>query len=199
VAHRVLSDEAFLTVSLDLFRTYGFEGVSLKMLSQKTGLEKASMYYRYPAGKDQIVTAVAEFVSAWFESNVFEPLRGAGAPRTRLSFVAGRLNDFYSNGSKASIFDVLSIRPGPEELRRVINKLMQAWINAFTEIAKQSGFSAAEARSRAEEAIISIEGSLVLARSVGTAETFERTLTILPDFLALTESVSADCGSGQVY
>ena len=75
---------------------------------------------------------------------------------------------------------------------------MQAWINAFTEIAKQSGFSAAEARSRAEEAIISIEGSLVLARSVGTAETFERTLTILPDFLALTESVPVDRDSEQV-
>jgi TetR/AcrR family transcriptional repressor of lmrAB and yxaGH operons len=172
---------------------YGFEGVSLTMLSEKTGLEKSSMYYRYPAGKDQIVTAVAEFVLAWFASNVFEPLRGAGTPRTRVSLIAGQLNDFYSYGSKASILDVLSIRSGPEELRTVLNKLMLAWIDAFTDVARQSGFSAAEARSRAEEAIIRIEGSLVLARSVGTAESFERTLAILPDFLVLTESVSADC------
>ena len=198
MAHRVISNEAFLAVSLDLFRTYGFEGVSLKMLSEKTGLEKASMYYRYPGGKDQIVTAVAEFVSAWFESNVFEPLNGVGTPRDRVSMVAGRLKDFYSNGLKASILDVLSIRSGPEELRTVLNKMMLAWIDAFTEVARQSGFSAAEARSRAEEAIIRIEGSLVLARSVGTGETFERTLTILPDLLVLAESASADYQSGQI-
>jgi TetR/AcrR family transcriptional regulator, lmrAB and yxaGH operons repressor len=64
MAHRVISDDAFLEIALDLFRTYGFEGVSLKMLSDKTGLEKASLYYRYPAGKDQIVTTVAESVAA---------------------------------------------------------------------------------------------------------------------------------------
>ena len=67
MAHRGISDDAFLEIALDLFRTYGFEGVSLKMLSDKTGLEKASLYYRYPAGKDQIVTTVAESVAGWFD------------------------------------------------------------------------------------------------------------------------------------
>jgi TetR/AcrR family transcriptional regulator, lmrAB and yxaGH operons repressor len=70
MAHRVISDDAFLEIALDLYRTYGFEGVSLKMISDKTGLAKASLYYRYPAGKDQIVTTVAESVAAWFESNI---------------------------------------------------------------------------------------------------------------------------------
>jgi hypothetical protein len=36
------------------------------MLSEKTCLEKVSLYYRYPTGKDQIVTTVAESVAAWF-------------------------------------------------------------------------------------------------------------------------------------
>ena len=45
MAYRVIDDDAFLEIA-DLFRTYGFEGVSLKMLSDKTGLEKASLYYR---------------------------------------------------------------------------------------------------------------------------------------------------------
>ena len=122
MAHRVISDDAFLEIALDLFRTYGFEGVSLKMLSDKTGLEKASLYYRYPAGKDQIVTTVAESVAAWFESNIFDLLNGTGTPRARISLVAERLKEFYLNGVKASILDVLSIQSGPEELRSCFAK-----------------------------------------------------------------------------
>jgi len=125
MAHRVISDDAFLEIALDLFRTYGFEGVSLKMLSDKTGLEKASLYYRYPAGKDQIVTTVAESVAAWFESNIFDLLNGTGTPRARITLVAERLKEFYLNGVKASILDVLSIQAGPEELRVVLRKMTQ--------------------------------------------------------------------------
>jgi len=80
MAHRVISDDAFLEIA-DLFRTYGFKGVSLKMLSDKTGLEKASLYYRHPEGKDQIVKAVAEYVPAWFEFNIFDLLDGTGTPQ----------------------------------------------------------------------------------------------------------------------
>jgi len=95
MAHRGISDDAFLEIALDRFRTYGFEGVSLKMLSDKTGLEKPSLYYRYPAGKDQIVTTVAESVAGWFESNIFEVLDGTGTPRARISLVAPASSTFY--------------------------------------------------------------------------------------------------------
>ena len=78
MAHRIISDEVFLATALDLFRTYGFEGVSLKRLADATGLEKASLYYRYPAGKDEIAMAVAKDVVAWFQANVFDPLSGTG-------------------------------------------------------------------------------------------------------------------------
>jgi TetR/AcrR family transcriptional repressor of lmrAB and yxaGH operons len=186
MAHRVISDEALLAISLDLFRAYGFEGVSLKMLSDRTGLEKASLYYRYPGGKDEIVTTVAQSVAAWFESNVFEPLKGTGTPRARISLVTARLRDFYANGMKASILDVLSIQSGPDELRIVLGQMMQAWIDAFTQIARESGLGAAEARARAEEAIIRLEGSLVFARAVGSGDAFERTLKLLPKLLELT-------------
>jgi TetR/AcrR family transcriptional repressor of lmrAB and yxaGH operons len=184
MAHRVISDDAFLEIAQDLFRTYGFEGVSLKMLSNETGLEKASLYYRYPAGKDQIVTTVAESVAAWFESNIFELLDGAGTPRARIFLVAKRLEEFYSNGSKASILDVLSIQSGPEELRIVLRKMTQAWIDAFTKIVIESGLDGVDARSRAEEALIRIEGSLILARTLGSGAAFAHTLKLLPDLLS---------------
>lgn len=113
----VISDEAFLAAALDLFRTYGFEGVSLKRLSDATGLEKASLYHCYPGGKDEIAMAIANDVVAWFQANVFAPLVGDSPVRKRVVYVSERLKEFYSGGSKACLMDVLSIPGGSEELQ----------------------------------------------------------------------------------
>ena len=101
MAHRIISDDAFLATSLDLFRTYGFEGVSIKRLADATGLEKASLYYRFPGGKDEIAMAVANDVVRWFQENVFTPLQGPGPVRKRVTFAAERLREFYVGGTKA--------------------------------------------------------------------------------------------------
>ncbi len=183
MAHRTISDEVFLATALDLFRTYGFEGVSLKRLADATGLEKASLYYRYPGGKDEIAMAIAKDVVSWFQANVFEPLSGNGATRKRVAFVAERLREFYWGGSKACLMDVLSIAGGPEELQLALRAAMRAWLGAFAQVAKESGLGAAAARSRAEEAIVQIEGSLILSRVLGDATRFERVLRSLPDLL----------------
>lgn len=186
MANRTISDQDFLATALDLFRTYGFEGVGLKRLADAAGLEKASLYYRYPGGKDEIAMAVAKHVVAWFQTNVFEPLTGNGSTRRRVSFVSGRLREFYSGGSKACLMDVLSIPGGSPELQLALRGAMQAWVDAFAQVAKESGFGSAAARSRAEEAIVRIEGSLIVARVLGDATGFERVLKSLPDLL--TES-----------
>jgi TetR/AcrR family transcriptional regulator, lmrAB and yxaGH operons repressor len=183
MAHRTISDEVFLATALDLFRTYGFEGVSVKRLADATGLEKSSLYHRYPGGKDEIAMAIAKEVVAWFQANVFEPLTGSGPARKRVAFVAERLREFYSGGSKACLMDVLSIPGGSNELQLALRGAMEAWLNAFAQIAKESGLGSALARSRAEEAIVRIEGSLILARVLGDTTRFERVLKSLPDLL----------------
>ena len=53
--------------------------------------------------------------------------------------------------------------------------------------AKESGMPQALARSRAEEAIIKIEGSLVLARVLRENAPFLRTMKLLPDLLTSQE------------
>ena len=185
MAHRTISDEDFLAKALDLFRTYGFDGVSIKDLADAAGLEKASLYYRYPGGKDEIAMAVANDVVTWFETNVFKPLAGAGSPRKRVVSVAERLREFYRNGTKSCVTDVLSIRGGPEALRTAVKGAMQAWISSFADIAKQSGLTPALARSRGEEAIARLQGSLVIARVLGDKTPFERLLRVLPDLLTV--------------
>ena len=185
MAHRIISDEALLAAALDLFRTYGFEGVSIKHLADATGLEKASLYYRFPGGKDEIAMAVAKDMVRWFEESVFAPLRGPGPVRKRMTIAAERLREFYVGGTKACLTDVLSLPGGSEDLHAAIQGAMRAWIEAFTQIARESGMSPAAARHRAEEAVLRVEGSLVVSRVLGDTSTFERTIRLLPDLLTV--------------
>ena len=183
MAHRIVSDEEFLATALDLFRTYGFEGVSLKQLADATGLEKASLYYRYPRGKDEIALAVAKEVVDFFEEKVFKPLTGTNTVRKRIMTAAGHLKQFYLNGTKSCLTDVLSIPGGSAEVRSALKSAMHAWVNAFAEIANEGGLNASAARKRAEDTIARIEGSLILARVLGDNTAFERNIRLLPDLL----------------
>lgn len=79
--------------------------------------------------------------------------------------------------------DVLSIPGGSKELQLALKGAMQAWVTAFAQVAKDSGHGSVAARSRAEEAIVRIEGSLILARVLGDTAGFERVLKLLPDIL----------------
>jgi AcrR family transcriptional regulator len=183
MAHRIVSDEVFLATAIDLFRTYGFEGVSLKQLADATGLEKASLYYRYPGGKDAIAMAIAEALITWLQTNVFDTLVKSGPSRKRVSSVAEKLREFYAGGSKSCLLEVLSIRGGSKELQLALKAAMQTMVSAFTQIAKESGHGSFAARSKAEEAIVRLEGSLILARVLGDTTCFERVLRGLPDLL----------------
>lgn len=183
MAHRSISTDDFLDRALDLFRTCGVEGASLSRLSEATGLEKASLYYRYPGGKDEIVVAVAGRVAQWFEEHIFAPLKGESAPRKRVSVVAQQLRAFYRDGTKPCVTDVLSISGGNDELAIALRMALQAWMKAFTDIARESGLSPAVARLRAEDAIVRIEGSLVVARVLGDNLPFQRAIKLLPELL----------------
>ncbi len=183
VAFSRLNDEELADKALGVFREYGYEGSSLSRLAESAGLEKASFYYRYPGGKKDIALAVAARVSSWFAENVVEPLKGTGSPQQRVRQVAQRLKKFYGDGSRPCVLDTLSLRGGPPELQTALAGALQAWVAAFISIAVESGFSRTQAARRAQQAIINIEGSLVVSRVSGNPGIFLQTLTGLPELL----------------
>lgn len=183
MAHKKISDEAFLDNALDLFRCRGYEGVSVSQLSAASGLEKASVFDRFPGGKNEVIIAVVKRVTDWFETNVFAALKAEGSPRKRVEIVAATLRAYYHDGTRPCITDVLSLDGGPRELAATVRVALRAWLKAFADIAKESGMSLTLARARAEDAIVKIEGSLVVARALGDNAPFLRVIKLLPDLL----------------
>ncbi len=183
MARQTISDSALLDTALDLFRTHGAEGVSLSQLSQATGLEKASLYYRFPGGKEEIILATLASVGQWFENQLFPALRSPGPPRKRAAKAAEILRAFYQDGARSCVTDVLSLPGGSPQRHQALQTAMEAWIAAFAALARESGLPPAAARQAAEEAVIRIEGSLVLSRVLANPAPFHRTLKQLPDLL----------------
>ena len=174
-----LNDIELAERAAETFRLYGYEGTSLNRLAEATGLEKASLYYRFPGGKDEILMAAVQGVGAWFEANVFAPLRQPGPLAHRIEAMVDRLREFYGDGTKPCVLDTLSLRGGAPELQAALQGALAEWLRAFSAVAIEAGFAAGEAQGRAEQAVIAIEGSLVLSRVTGRSDLFLGTLAEL--------------------
>ncbi len=183
MAFSKVTDEELMAAATDVFRTYGYEGASLSKLSEATGLEKASLYHRFPGGKEEIALAVTRSVGAWFEQHVLQPLSCQDTPAKRVRFVSQQLRKFYRDGSTACVLDTLSLSGNSEVLSDSLRGMLTAWLDAFTRIARESGLSAGVARERAEQAVIAVEGSLVLARVLQDKRPFLKVVSRLPDLL----------------
>lgn len=168
---------------LELFRQQGYEGTTLSDLAAASGLEKASLYYRFPGGKKDMALAAAAYVGQWFAENIFAPLNEPGPPADRIRKVVRKLRVFYGDGAKPCVLDSLSLRGGPPELAAALSDAYKAWLDAFAAIARESGLSRRLADDRARQALIQIEGSLVLSRVTGNHKIFLDVIGGLPDLL----------------
>ncbi len=168
----------------DVFRTVGYDGATLSKLSQATGLQRASLYHRFPGGKKEIAEAVLAQAGTWLDTHVLAPLTGAGTPQARLQKMVEALDTFYVQGGASCLLDALSFGEGGDQLHAHIEAAFAHWIEALaTLVVESTGCPKAEACQRAEDAVISIQGALVLARGTGNTQPFQRVLTNLPTIL----------------
>ena len=178
-----IDDEQLLDALAGVFRAHGYEGASLSRLSEATGLQRASLYHRFPGGKEEMVQAVLDRVDRWFEMYALAPLTEPGDPGRRVRAMAKRLGEFYEDGRCSCLLDTLSVGDGGGELRTHVARSFEVWLGALVAVATESRLPAGLARRRAEEVVLRVQGSLVLARATGDARPFRRVLKELPELL----------------
>jgi TetR/AcrR family transcriptional repressor of lmrAB and yxaGH operons len=178
-----IDSDRLLDRLIDVFRLYGYEGASLTRITEATGLQRASLYHRFPAGKEEMVLAVLDHADRWFQTHVLAPLAESGDPARRVRKMADRLNEFYAGARLSCLLDTLSLGDDSEDVHKQIKDSFTAWLNAMVRVARDARLPPATARRRAEEALMRIQGSLVLARATGDTRPFKRVLRSLPGFL----------------
>lgn len=177
---KVESDDVLERLT-EVFRTVGYDGATLSRLSEATGLQRASLYHRFPGGKQEMAEAVLSRAGALFQQNILDPLTGTGTPEERLERMSRKLDEFYCRGSSPCLLDTLSFGDGGDIFESHIKESFSRWIDALARVAREAtGCSRKSARERAEDAVIRIQGALVLARGSGNTKPFQRILRSLP-------------------
>jgi AcrR family transcriptional regulator len=176
---RLLSRTEVVERLAAVFRRHGYDGATLSLLSQATGLGKASLYHHFPGGKEEMAGAVLEQAEASLRAQVLAPLRAQGAARDRLEAMARAVERRYAGGREPCLLASLSLgerAPYQERLRRTF----RAWMGAIADTLVAAGLGRAEAAARAEEAVLRVEGALVLAAGLGSPAPFRTVVKHLP-------------------
>ena len=95
------------------------------------------------------------------------------------------LDDFYRGGREACVLGNLVLGTSRTRFRRQLQAIFDEWIEALAVALTDAGLSKALARARAEDAVIRVEGALVLAGGMDDVSMFGRALKQMPaDLLA---------------
>jgi AcrR family transcriptional regulator len=162
-----------------VFRARGYEGTTYGELMAATGLVKASLYHRFPGGKEETADAVLAEADRMFQEYVLRPAHEAGPPAQRARQVARRLGEYYGAGSRWCLLETLTLSRNRKTLRHA-RRSMQFWIESLGRLAREAGLARGLARRRAEDAVAAIEGALILSRVLKNRRPFHRALATLP-------------------
>lgn len=168
-----------------IFRQHGYEGASLSLIAEATGLGRSSIYHYFPGGKDEMVEAVFEQTSLWLAENILAPLRAPGDPVARLEQMLRAVDALYDGGKLNCLLGVLSLGHSHERFQQQLKQRFDNWINTLTRLLVEAGIDKKLAAERAEDAVVRIQGALIVSRGRDSAAPFKRALQRLKaDLLA---------------
>jgi len=162
-----------------VFRDEGYEAASLARLSKASGLSKASLYYHFPNGKEEMAMAVIERANALFTEQVIQPLRSQASAGARIAQMLRNLDAYYCKGQESCLLGVLAMSATPAIFHPHIKRGLLEWINALTDTLVDLGLPRRAARQRAEDTVCRVEGALLLVRGIADPGPFRRMLSLL--------------------
>ncbi|WP_315756785.1 MULTISPECIES: TetR/AcrR family transcriptional regulator [unclassified Bradyrhizobium] len=174
---RTLNERAdVIPLIAEVFREFGFEGTSLSRITETTGLGKGSLYHFFPGGKDEMGRAVLAHVDAWFEREIYAPLRD-DPPEQSIARMWRGVDGYFRSGRRVCLVGAFALDETRDRFAAAIASYFTRWIEALREALVRGGWPAAQAADSAEEVVLGIQGALVLARATGDAAVFGRALT----------------------
>lgn len=170
-------DNEILAGLTKVFRSKGYEGASLKDLSDATGLKKASLYHRFPNGKKEMAEAVFTYINTWVIEHIFEALNDETiSPKKRLKNALNQISALYDGGKKTCIFRAFSMESSLELFEKQVKSGMDEWIKNFKKIGIALDLSEEIASAYALQTLIEVQGSLVVSKGINNIDIFKETL-----------------------
>lgn len=168
---------------LTVFRTLGYDGASMTELAAATGLKKASLYHRFPEGKQAMAQAVLDHLAAWTKAYLTEVVQTSQPLETKLDTVFGNIRDLYHGGTVACVYRALSHGTAASLFEEAIAAQFREWMDGFARLAVEAGLEQKAAEQLGKDAVVRIQGVLILAQVFHQPELFEQTLVDIRSLL----------------
>ena len=174
---RIAPDRAdLLAIIGEVFREHGYEGASLALIGEATGLGKGSLYHFFPGGKEEMAKAVIAHIDGWFETHVFAPLQDRIDPRAGIERMLEATDSYFRSGRRVCLIGAFALDDSRDLFAGQIKSYFGRWVAHLAEALTRTGHSPAKAGELAEETVGAIQGALTLARAFDDTAVFSRTL-----------------------
>ena len=173
-----------LPVLAEVFREHGYEGASLSLISEATGLGKGSLYHFFPGGKEEMAESVLSEIDGWFENHVFAPLQKASRPEDAIAAMFDSVDAYFRSGRRVCLVGALALGDTRDRFAGEVRSYFSRWVDALSRALIQSKRSSASARALAEEVVAGIQGAIVLSRALDDPRAFARALARMRDRVA---------------
>lgn len=160
----------------EVFREHGFDGASLAVIGERTGLGKGSLYHFFPGGKEEMAAAVLAEIDSWFDVNIFQPLRREKDAARAIARVLAAVEDYFRSGRRVCLVGALALNDSRDLFARKIKSYFADWNEALADALARAGHDKRSARALSEDALAAIQGGLVLARAMNDPALFQRAL-----------------------
>lgn len=160
--------------------SYGFEGATLSRLQAASGLKPSSLYNYFPGGKEEMAAAALGRSRAAVREAVAAALVHEGPADQQLRILCNALARLYDGGRGACLMNLFGVGDSAERLAGPLKDWAEELVGALASIVATRGVWPDEARRRAEDGLIAIQGALVVSRALASTEPFERTMRELP-------------------
>jgi len=180
----------------ELFRHHGYNGTSLKQISEISGATVGSIYHFFPGGKEALAVEVIATTGAVYRE-LFESIIADAKDPSR-AYV-----DFF-DGAAAVLEETNFIDPCPigtvarevastsEPIRLAASAAFTSWARAASDHLRAAGISTVIADQLATVFVSAVEGTFVLSRTHRSVEPLAAAGRLIS---SLVERASADASS----
>lgn len=194
---RMVAERSDAIASLaEVFREHGYEGASLALIGKATGLGKGSLYHFFPNGKEEMVRAVLVEIEQWFEDSVYSPLRDGDDADAAIKAMLDETAKYFRSGRRVCLVGALAVTNTRDLFAQAIRGYFVAWVDALQAALVRQGRDTGRARILSEDAVLSIQGAIVLSRALDDPAVFQRAIDQLHARLAADRKTLDDNASG---
>jgi TetR/AcrR family transcriptional regulator, lmrAB and yxaGH operons repressor len=161
--------EQIIQAAGDLLESQGYHATGLNQIVQVSGAPKGSLYYHFPAGKEQIAAEAVSHAAGQTAARIRENLAAVPDPGEALrAFAENIAHHIEASGFRAGgplMTVALETATSSERLNLVCRDCYDLLRAAFVEKLSAGGYNQAQADQLAMVILATLEGAILLSRT----------------------------------